>query len=126
MSEIKVTFVQPDGSKRIIDVEEGNTLMEAAKYVAEPYVEGIEAICGGQCICATCHVWVDKKWIDEVGLPEDNSQEQAWLDYEKTARLTSRLSCQVKLTKRLDGLVVHIPEDKNERIKPRAIDGFGD
>ena len=72
MSEIKVTFVQPDGSKRIIDVEEGNTLMEAAKYVAQPYVEGIEAICGGQCICATCHVWVDKKWIDEVGLPEDN------------------------------------------------------
>ena len=126
MSEIKVTFVQPNGSKRIINVEEGNTLMEAAKYVAKPYVDGIEAICGGQCICATCHVWVDKKWIDVVGLPEDNSQEQAWLDYEKSTRLTSRLSCQVKLTKRLDGLVVHIPTEGNAKISPRAIDGFGD
>ena len=103
-----------------------NQKVEFQRFRANFYVEGIEAICGGQCICATCHVWVDKKWIDEVGLPEDNSQEQAWLDYEKTARLTSRLSCQVKLTKRLDGLVVHIPEDKNERISPRAIDGFGD
>ena len=126
MSEIKVTFVLSNGYRRTINVEEGYTLMEAAKYVAKPYINGIEAICGGQCICATCHVWIDKEWIDVVGLPEDDSQEQAWLDYERSTRLTSRLSCQVKLTKRLDGLVVHIPTDGNAKISPRAIDGFGD
>ena len=126
MSEIKVSFVQPNGYRRTINVEEGYTLMEAAKYVAKPFIGGIEAICGGQCICATCHVWIDKEWIDVVGLPEDDSQEQAWLDYERSTRLTSRLSCQVKLTKKLDGLVVHIPTDGNAKISPRAIDGFGD
>ena len=123
---MKVTFVQPNGDRRTIEVEEGRTLMEAAKYIAQPYVEGIEAICGGQCICATCHIWVAKEWVDLICPPPHNSQEQAWLDYEKTATLSSRLSCQIKLTKRLDGLVVHIPYDKNETYKPRAIDGFGE
>ena len=126
MSEIKVTFVLSNGYRRTINVEEGYTLMEAAKYVAKPYVEGIEAICGGQCICATCHVSIDKEWIDVVVLPEDDSQEQAWLDYERSTRLTSRLSCQVKLTKKLDGLVVHIPTDGNAKYSPRAIDGLGE
>jgi len=71
-------------------------------------VPGIEAECGGACACATCHVYVDDTWKEAVGGPE--AMEEDMLDFAWEVQPTSRLSCQVKVTDALDGLVVRIPE----------------
>ena len=85
--------------------------MEASKYYSQDsYIENIDAECGGACACATCHVIVDDKWIDKVGKPKGDSAEQELLDYEPKASENSRLSCQITLDEKLDGLIVHIPK----------------
>ncbi|MEL6872185.1 MAG: 2Fe-2S iron-sulfur cluster-binding protein, partial [Pseudomonadota bacterium] len=64
--------------------------------------------CGGACACATCHVYVGDEWAEKVGKPSD--MEEDMLDFAFDVRETSRLSCQIKVTDELDGLVVHVPE----------------
>ena len=67
------------------------------------------AECGGSAMCATCHVYVDPVWADRLPAPQANELEL--LDCTATERLpTSRLSCQIKLTAALQGLVLRIPE----------------
>ena len=80
------------------------TVMEAAK---KNLITGIEAECGGACACATCHVYVDPEWQAKTGKPE--SMEEDMLDFAFDVRAESRLSCQIKVTDALDGLVVRIP-----------------
>ncbi|RLQ87695.1 2Fe-2S iron-sulfur cluster-binding protein [Notoacmeibacter ruber] len=101
----KVTFVASDGTRFEIDASNGATLMETAVRNAVP---GIEAECGGACACATCHVYVDEKFMDVVGEPD--VMEEDMLDLAYDARDTSRLSCQVILNDDMDGLVVTVPE----------------
>ena len=101
----KIHFVDHSGETRIIDVENGATVMEAAIRNAIP---GIEAECGGACACATCHVYVDEAWRAATGSPEQ--MEEDMLDFAFDVRGESRLSCQIKVTDALDGLVVRIPE----------------
>ena len=101
----KITYVQPDGSSQVVDAEAGLTVMEAAK---KSLVPGIEAECGGACACATCHVYVDEAWKEKTGAPSD--MEEDMLDFAFDVRPTSRLSCQIKVTEALDGLVVQVPE----------------
>ena len=101
---VKITFIQPDDSKQVIESEPGVTLMEAAKLNSVP---GIEAECGGACACATCHVYVDETWRDKTGKP--SQMEEDMLDFAFDVRATSRLSCQIKVTPELDGLVVRVP-----------------
>ena len=101
----KIKFVQPDGSDTTIEATTGATVMEAGKLHAVP---GIEAECGGACACATCHVYVDDEWSEKVGKPSE--MEEDMLDFAFDVRETSRLSCQIKVTDELDGLVVHVPE----------------
>ena len=101
----KIKFVQPDGTSQDVDAEVGMTVMEAAK---KNMIEGIEAECGGACACATCHVYVDEAWTDAVGKPAE--MEEDMLDFAFDVRESSRLSCQIKVTDKLDGLVVSIPE----------------
>jgi ferredoxin, 2Fe-2S len=101
---VKITFIQPDDSKQVVESEPGMTLMEAAKLNNVP---GIEAECGGACACATCHVYVDESWRDKTGSP--SQMEEDMLDFAFDVRETSRLSCQIKLTSELDGLVVRVP-----------------
>jgi 2Fe-2S ferredoxin len=101
----KITFIQPDGSARVIEAQSGMTVMEAAK---KNDVEGIEAECGGACACATCHVYVDEAWREAVGGPTE--MEEDMLDFAFDVQPTSRLSCQIKVTDALDGLVVRVPE----------------
>jgi 2Fe-2S ferredoxin len=79
--------------------------MEAAIRNAIP---GIEAECGGACACATCHVYVEEKWLGTTGQPE--AMEQDMLDYAHDVRANSRLSCQIRVKPELDGLVVNTPE----------------
>lgn len=101
----KITYVTHDGKSHEVDAQVGATVMEAAIKNSIP---GIEAECGGACACATCHVYVDAAWQDKVGGPE--IMEEDMLDFAFEPKTGSRLSCQVKLTAELDGLVVTIPE----------------
>ena len=101
----KIHFVDHSGETRIIDVENGATVMEAAIRNAIP---GIEAECGGACACATCHVYVDEAWWKAVG--ERSQMEEDMLDFAFEVQPTSRLSCQIKVTAALDGLIVTTPD----------------
>ena len=101
----KIHFVDHSGEKRTIEVENGATVMEAAIRNAIP---GIEAECGGACACATCHVYVDEAWREKVGSP--TPMEEDMLDFGFDVRPNSRLSCQIKVSDELDGLVVSTPE----------------
>ena len=101
----KITFTQPDGTRQVVEGEPGMTVMETAK---KHLVPGIEAECGGACSCATCHVYVDEAWREKVGPPSE--MEEDMLDFAFDVRPSSRLSCQIKVTEALDGLVVTVPE----------------
>ena len=70
--------------------------------------QGIEAECGGACACATCHVHIDAAWETVVGRP--TPMEEDMLDFGYDVRSNSRLSCQIKVTAELEGLVVRTPE----------------
>ena len=100
----KITFIEHDGTTHAVDAEIGSTVMEAA---LRNDVTAIVAECGGSCTCATCLVHVDDKWSEIVGPP--SSEEEDMLDMAFELKPTSRLSCQIKVTKELDGLIVHTP-----------------
>ncbi|CFX40546.1 2Fe-2S ferredoxin [Candidatus Filomicrobium marinum] len=100
----KITFIQPDGSTQVVEATPGTTVMEAAKLNGVP---GIEAECGGACACATCHVYVSDDWREQVGAPSE--MEEDMLDFAFDVRESSRLSCQIKVTDALDGLVLSVP-----------------
>lgn len=100
-----ITFVQPDGTQQTVEAEPGMTVMETAK---KHLVPGIEAECGGACACATCHVYVDDQWRERTGPPSE--MEEDMLDFAFDVRESSRLSCQIKVTDALDGLVVRVPD----------------
>ncbi len=101
----KITFVSHDGNSQEVDAENGSTVMESAIKNSIP---GIEAECGGACACATCHVYVDEAWKDIVGEPE--VMEEDMLDFAWEMKPNSRLSCQIKVSDALDGLIVTVPE----------------
>ncbi|ARM88668.1 2Fe-2S iron-sulfur cluster-binding protein [Rhizobium redzepovicii] len=101
----KLTIVAFDGTRFDLDVDQGSTVMENAVRNSVP---GIEAECGGACACATCHVYVDEAWTEQVGQPE--AMEEDMLDFAFDVRPTSRLSCQIRMKAAYDGLVVHVPE----------------
>jgi len=101
----KITYIEHDGTKHEVDVENGMTVMEGAIKNSIP---GIDADCGGACACATCHVYVEDAWLAKTG--EKESMEEDMLDFAFDVRDNSRLSCQIKVTDELDGLVVHTPE----------------
>jgi 2Fe-2S ferredoxin len=100
----KITFIQPDGESQTVEAENGLTVMEAAKLND---IAGIEAECGGACACATCHVYVDDAWRGKVGKASD--MEEDMLDFAFDVREGSRLSCQIKISDAIDGLVVRVP-----------------
>lgn len=101
----KITFVTFDGTRIEANGDNGSTVMENAIRNAVP---GIDAECGGACACATCHVYVDEDWTSVTGEPE--SMEEDMLDFAYDVRPNSRLSCQIRVSDDLDGLVVHVPE----------------
>jgi len=101
---VKITYVQPDGDRRTLELEVGSSVMQGA--VAEG-LKGIDADCGGACACATCHVKIDAAWSARVGPP--NAIEAEMLDGALNVDTSSRLSCQIQLTHDLDGLVVYLP-----------------
>jgi 2Fe-2S ferredoxin len=104
----KVTFVQPDGTRQTIEIGDGLSVMEGA---VRNNIRGIDADCGGACACATCHVYVDEAWAGKLVPKEDI--ESTMLDFAIDPAKTSRLSCQIKMSPALDGLVVRIPKTQH-------------
>jgi ferredoxin, 2Fe-2S len=101
----KVIYVSSAGASREVDVPVGMTVMAAA---LKNGVDGIVAECGGVCMCSTCHVFVDEKFFSQ--LPPAQDTEEAVLEISAEERQsTSRLSCQIKMTDALDGLIVRMP-----------------
>jgi 2Fe-2S ferredoxin len=100
-----ITYIDYEGTPRTVEGEIGSTVMETAIKNGIP---GIEAECGGACACATCHVHVDEAWRAVVGEP--SPMEEDMLDFGYDVKANSRLSCQIKVTADLDGLVVRTPE----------------
>ena len=103
---VKIVYIEFSGARHEVDVEPGLTVMEGARNNNVP---GIEADCGGACACSTCHVYIDSDWVKK--LPEKDPMEEDMLDfaYEPDPN-RSRLTCQVKVTDELDGLIVNMPE----------------
>lgn len=101
----KITYIESNGTEHAVDADNGATVMETA---IRNMVPGIEAECGGALACATCHVYVDDAWIEKTG--EASTMEEDMLDFAYDVRPTSRLSCQIKVSDELDGLVVRVPE----------------
>ncbi len=104
----KVIYVQPDGSRREIEVEAGLTVMEGA---VNNDVDGIVAECGGACACATCHAHIDAAWLDRM--PAMDDMEDCMLDAAYERNDASRLTCQIEVTEALDGLVVHVAQNEH-------------
>lgn len=103
----KITYIEHDGTEHHVDVDNGLTVMEGA---IRNMVPGIDADCGGACACATCHVYVDAGFADKTG--DRTSMEESMLDFASEIRDNSRLSCQIKVSDALDGLIVRLPEQQ--------------
>ena len=100
----KITYIEHDGTVHNVEAELGSTVMETA---LRNDVSSIVAECGGGCSCATCMVYVDDAWTAVVGPPSAEEEEQ--LDSAFEVKPTSRLSCQIKVSEALDGLIVRTP-----------------
>ena len=106
----KVTYIEFNGTSHEVEVPIGTSVMRGA---VDNNVPGIDADCGGECACATCHVYVDAAWLDRIGLPVPGSQEAAMLSFAAVAQPDLRLSCQLTMREDLDGLVVRMPEGQH-------------
>jgi 2Fe-2S ferredoxin len=100
-----ITFINAQGEAQTLDAPEGKSLMQVAMAGS---LQGIVAECGGSAMCATCHVYVAPAWMEKI--PPPNSNELELLECTASERNTqSRLSCQIRVTAELDGLVVTLP-----------------
>ena len=100
----KITYNTYDNKTHTIEVQNGLTVMEGA---IQNDIPGIDADCGGGMSCATCHVYVDDKWLDKLPIKEDGEEDMLDMAYEP--KKNSRLSCQLIVSDALEGLVVNIP-----------------
>ncbi|MBL4826869.1 MAG: 2Fe-2S iron-sulfur cluster binding domain-containing protein [Spongiibacteraceae bacterium] len=103
----QVTYINKDGKEYIVDVDNGGNLMQAA---VDNRVPGIMGDCGGDCACATCHVYVDPQWQEAAG--SAGELEAELLDGLMDPEPTSRLGCQVVMSDELNGIIVRIPESQ--------------
>ena len=102
----KITYIEHGGKEHVVDVANGMTVMEGAR---DNNIPGIEADCGGACACSTCHVYVDANWVEK--LPVKDDMEVDMLDFAfEPDETRSRLTCQLKVTDALEGLIVQMPE----------------
>jgi 2Fe-2S ferredoxin len=104
----KITYIEHNGKAHTVEVPVGHSVMEGA---VTNQIPGIDADCGGACACATCHVYVDPAW--QAKLPPREDMELSMLDFAIDPKESSRLSCQVKVTDALDGLVVRMPKTQH-------------
>ncbi len=102
----KITYIEHNGTEHVVDVANGLTVMEGAR---DNNIPGIEADCGGACACSTCHVYIAPDWVEK--LPGKEAMEEDMLDFAyEPDPARSRLTCQLRVTAEMDGLVVQMPE----------------
>lgn len=108
-----VTFILKSGARKTVDAPENWSLMQVA---LEHNIGGIMGTCGGSMACATCHVHIHPDWMDRLSATdnEKTEEEEDTLDLAFHVGPTSRLSCQIKITPGLDGLIVALPDAKME------------
>ena len=100
----KITYKDNAGASRTIEVENGLSIMEGA---IQNDIPGIDADCGGSMACATCHVYVEEKWLNK--LPKMEEAEVDMIDMAYEPKKNSRLSCQLIVSDELDGLNITTP-----------------
>lgn len=106
----KITYIEHSGREHQVDVPLGLSVMRGA---VTNNVPGIDADCGGECACATCHVYVEEPWLSRIGTPAPGSLEASMLSFAAVSQPNSRLSCQIEVTEALDGLIVRMPEGQH-------------
>ncbi len=101
----KIKYIEHNGKEHTIDVQNGLTVMEGA---IQNDIPGIDADCGGSMACATCHVYVNDEWYNK--LDEKTEGEDDMIDQAYDPKKNSRLSCQITVSEKIEGLVVRLPE----------------
>ena len=101
----KITYIEKTGVTHTVEVANGLTVMEGA---VQNNIPGIDADCGGGMACATCHVYVKEDWYDKVNKKSEGEDDM--IDQAFEPNKLSRLSCQISVTDKIDGLVVNLPE----------------
>jgi 2Fe-2S ferredoxin len=104
---VKITYIEANGAEHVVDVPVGLTVMQGA---VRNGIAAIVAECGGNCACGTCRVYVDPAWRERTGQASD--MEEATMEIREDPLEGKRLSCQIKVTEALDGLVVRMPESQ--------------
>ena len=104
----KITYKDNQGNSKTIEVEKGLSVMEGA---IQNNIPGIDADCGGSMACATCHVYVEEKWLSK--LPQAEEGEIDMIDMAFEPKKNSRLSCQLIVSDEMDGLEVTTPEKQS-------------
>ena len=100
----KITYKDNSGNSQTIEVENGLSVMEGA---IQNNIPGIDADCGGSMACATCHVYVEEKWLNKIQKAEEAEEDMIDMAFEP--KKNSRLSCQLIISEELDGLTVTTP-----------------
>ncbi|HEY3659039.1 MAG TPA: 2Fe-2S ferredoxin [Steroidobacteraceae bacterium] len=100
----KIVFIEHSGTEHVVEAEVGRSVMQAA---TDNFVPGIVGDCGGCCSCATCHGFVDDRWLSKI--PAIQAGERSLLEGLLDTQSNSRLTCQIEITDGLDGLVVRLP-----------------
>ena len=101
----KITYIEHNGNKHTVEVENGLSVMEGA---VQNDVPGIDADCGGGMACATCHVYIGDEWFNKIN--QKSEGEDDMLDQAYEPKKNSRLSCQITVTEELEGLTLEMPE----------------
>ena len=104
----KITYIENSGKSHTIEVKNGLTIMEGA---VQNNIPGIDADCGGSMACATCHVYVKENWFNKLPKKEDGEEDMLDMAYEPNK--FSRLSCQLTVSDKLEGMIVNLPEKQN-------------
>jgi 2Fe-2S ferredoxin len=100
----KIRFIEHNGTEHVVEGEVGASIMQTAR---DNLVPGIIGDCGGNCSCATCHGYVDPAWVDK--LEPQSEDEVVMLEGTMNQESNSRLTCQIRLTRQLDGIVIRLP-----------------
>ena len=100
----KITYIEHTNKEHTVEVPNNMSVMEGA---VQNNIPGIDADCGGSMACARCHVYIDKKWFDK--LKKKDEGEEDMLDMAYQPNKFSRLSCQLLVSDKLDGLIVRMP-----------------
>ena len=107
----KMTFIEPDGTRREVEAPLGLSVLE----IAHKNSLDLEGACEGSLACSTCHVVIEPEWFDV--LPDAQEDEEDMLDLPFGLTKTSRLGCQIIMTEELDGLIVRLPGGSNNAMK---------